>query len=166
MPDSLGHFSTRGGLAVLKDIRANHPTVKTIMLTAGSDDLTAAETIKSGAHDYIKKGTYSNQEILELVADLLTISDGALNSDSSTLSARFARWIRTRTEGVIDELIATLIVAGTLFVLGRSVGILEGLPLEWLHRPWAVLYVMVGVAFTAVVVTMYVILQQRQRREK
>lgn len=52
-----------GGLQVLDHVRANHPDIEVILMTAHGDIETAVKAVQSGAYDFIAKPFRSNDEV-------------------------------------------------------------------------------------------------------
>lgn len=172
MPDWTGQLSNRAGVDLLKQIVEEHPQMPVIMLTATTTVELAVESMKYGAYDYILKGSISGQDFRRKVQEALGIeesvdaSNGASNSPRSNSqtarSSGIGEWLITRSSGILDEIIAGLILTGAFYTFGRLSGHLSGTPVTWLRNSSAIWYLITSVTSVSMVIIGYIIWQRKQ----
>lgn len=84
------------GATLFRDIRARHPDLPVILLTAWTHLETAVELVKAGAADYLAK-PWDNRKLLATVENLLELSQSARESE------RLRREQRRRRDSLAGE---------------------------------------------------------------
>jgi len=72
-------------------------------------------------------------------------------------------WLIARSSGVLDEIIAGLIIAGILALFGVVSGVLEGTPVAWLADSGSIWYLVVSIALIGVALIAYVAWRRKRR---
>lgn len=167
MQDFTGGISERAGLNLVPSIKSKSPNSKIVILTAGSKDTDAVETIEQGAVKYLRKGDFSIDYLLKLIDQLLDDQSG-LQNDTKTknifVNNKVLKWIIDRTYGVLDEVLAGLLITMVIYIVGRISGLLSESPLKWFNSKNSLIYiitVLLGVFFIVLLATF-----TRKRRGK
>jgi DNA-binding NtrC family response regulator len=128
------------GHELLRQVRASHPEVPVIMMTAVNKDIAdAVQAIKEGAFDYIQKGFFNNEEFLRRVVN--AVERKRLREENLRLKTRLAAeggapMIVGRSErvqailSVVDRVAPT---GSTVLITGES-GVGKELVAQTLHR--------------------------------
>lgn len=108
------------------------------------------------------------REITEEIAEETKEPDGRLsNSPRSNFQAArssvITEWLIARSSGVLDEIIAGLIMAGILYVFGVISGILEGAPIAWLASSRSTWYLVGSIPLIVLALIAYVAWQRKRR---
>jgi len=72
-------------------------------------------------------------------------------------------WLIARSSGVLDEIIAGLIMAGILSAIGVIFGVLEGTPVAWLANSGSTWYLAASIALIGVALIAYVAWRRKRR---
>jgi hypothetical protein len=103
----------------------------------------------------------------EIAEDVKEPDERLLNSPwSNSQAARsfvIKEWLIARSSGVLDEIIAGLIVAVICYVFGVVSGVLEGAPVAWLANSRSTWYLGASIASIGVVLIAYVAWQRKRR---
>ena len=124
------------GLAVLRQLRKNHPTLKVIMLTTSTNENDLVEALRSGARGYLLKDIEPDQLVIAL-RDVLA-GNTAVAPELTPVLARFVRGENSdlhdgKADNPFSELtpreyeILTLLAEGqSNKVIARNLGISDG----------------------------------------
>ena len=124
------------GLAVLRQLRKNHPTLKVIMLTTSTNENDLVEALRSGARGYLLKDIEPDQLVIAL-RDVLA-GHTAVAPELTPVLARFVRGENGdlnegKSDNPFSELtpreyeILTLLAEGqSNKVIARNLGISDG----------------------------------------
>jgi FixJ family two-component response regulator len=191
MPNWTGELSEEAGVDLLKqevfEKQSHKPPV--IMLTASEDVELAVESMKYGAIDFIRKSKVSPKEFNKIIQKALGIAEenvDTLKRDKklpqnnpnveelgqedhqynfqTRSSSGTKTWFMARTEGILDEIIAGVILTGILYMVGLLFGVLEGTPLGWLSDYQSIWYLVVSLVLMAIIIIVYVAWQHKRRR--
>jgi DNA-binding NtrC family response regulator len=174
MPDWTGSVSERAGLRLVPEIKKISPETPVIILTAGSTDLNAVEAMKSGVFDYIVKGTLSSNEFIDIIekslGDQNKKHEGALHikEDHRNKNSKgsLKEWFIDRSFGILDEIVAGLIMSILVFIFGRVFGYLSGSPTSWISSRSTIVFIMGGMIIITAIIGFYAFLQRHIRRKQ
>jgi len=162
MPDWSGILSERAGIDLVKEVRVLNPQAMVIMLTAGSKDVIAVEAIKLGADEYLVKGNLSNIDFINAVASTILRAEGNTNGHQrSSWQESFAN----HTKGILDDIIASILVALLFFAFGKVMGLLRGFPSVWFSNPTDSMYLLISLLGIVIFVIGYVLFQKKMREQ-
>ncbi len=173
MYDFTGGLSDRAGLNLVPLIKSKSPRSKIVILTAGSKDTDAVETIEQGAVKYLRKGNFSVDYLLKLISQLLESREEEPQIDTkidSTLVSlpdkKFVRWIVERSYGILDEVFAGLLVTLLIYFVGRVSGLLSNSPSSWLSSKETLMYIIIAIIVGILLVLGYFLLQKKIRKQR
>jgi hypothetical protein len=106
-----------------------------------------------GDSDYIEIAEEIAEETKEPDERLL---NSRWNNSQATRSSVIKEWFIARSSGILDEIIAGLIMAGILCVFGVVSGVLEGAPVDWLADSSSISYLVASIALIGVALIAYV----------
>jgi CheY-like chemotaxis protein len=165
MQDFTGGISERAGLNLVPLIRLKSPSSKIVMLTAGSKDTDAVETLEQGAVKYLRKGNFSIDYLLKLINQLLE-NQVDLEKDIRTkkfFNNKLANWVIDRVYGIFDEILAGLLITISIYMVGRISGLLSGSPLKWTTSENSLTYIIITVLVVFFVGFTYVLVRKRKK---
>lgn len=76
---------------------------------------------------------------------------------------KIIRWFLDRTQGALDELLGSALIAIILYILGKSSGLLKGLPADWINQPETVVYIIIGIVLIILILGIYGFWQKRNK---
>jgi len=166
MPDWTGKLSNRAGVDVLKELRTKGILTPVIMLSANKSIELVSESIDYAPMKYLVKGNVSNQEFLRTVNDAIKMEkqitdDPYRGNQHKPQKEKLRKWLIDRTSGVLDEILAGLVIAGMMYAFGIISGELRGKPLDWLKDDINYL-VSSGIVIFGVL-AIYVIIQRKSK---
>lgn len=160
MPDWTGMLSKRVGVDVLKKIRSKNLSTPVVLPSANDNIELVAESTRYGPIKYLVKGSVSDKEFLKTIQDSIVESSQTRNSLNGSNIKKIKGWLIDRSSGILDEIIAGLIVAGMMYILGIVSGELKGEPLDWLVNNRN--YLIVSGIVIAAAIILYVVLQKNR----
>jgi CheY-like chemotaxis protein len=97
------------GLALVEEVRAHHPLVPVILMTAFGSEEIAIKALQKGAASYVPKGNLV-KDLAETVESVLAISSGAINQQRllECLTQTESHFILDNEPGLIPPLITYL----------------------------------------------------------
>jgi hypothetical protein len=113
-------------------------------------------------------GDSNYREIADGIADETKEPDERLpnspRSNSQTArSSVIKEWLIARSSGVLDEIIAGLIMTSILYVFGVVSGVLEGTPVAWLANSGSTWYLAGSIALMGMALIAYVAWRRKRR---
>ncbi|MDP1614275.1 MAG: response regulator [Methylococcales bacterium] len=165
MHDFTGGFSDRAGLNLVPLIKSKSPNSKIVILTAGSKDIDAVETLEQGAVKYLRKGNFSVDYLLKLTKQLLE-SQEEINTEKKKVYSdnKFIRWVIERSYGILDEVLAGLLLTALVYFIGRFSGLLSTPPLKWFDSKDFLAYIFIVALALLFIVSVYFILSKRSKK--
>lgn len=167
MNDFTGVFSDRAGLNLVPLIKSKSPKSQIIILTAGSKDTDAVETIEQGAVKYLRKGNFSVDYLLKLINQLLESWEEPQKETKTKLpfaSTKFIKWIIQRSYGILDEVLAGLFLTILIYMVGRVSGLLSESPIKWISSKNSLIYIIAVVLVVSFVLSTYFWARKRTRK--
>lgn len=165
MHDFTGGFSDRAGLNLVPLIKSKSPNSKIVILTAGSKDTDAVETLEQGAVKYLRKGNFSVDYLLKLTKQLLE-SQEEINTEKKKVYGdnKFMRWVIERSYGILDEVLAGLLLTALVYFIGRFSGLLSASPLKWFDSTDSLTYIFIVILAIFFFVSVYFVLRKRSKK--
>jgi DNA-binding response OmpR family regulator len=169
MHDFTGGFSDRAGLNLVPLIKSKSPRSKIVILTAGSKDIDAVETIEQGAVKYLRKGNFSVDYLLKLINQLLESQDAELQNEIKTKKLftdnKFLKWVIERSYGIFDEVLAGLLLTILIYAIGRVSGLLSESPLKWISSKNSLSYIVTVILVVLFIVSVYFFVKKKNKKE-
>jgi CheY-like chemotaxis protein len=169
MHDFSGVFSDRAGLNLVPLIKSKSPKSKIIILTAGSKDTDAVETIEQGAVKYLRKGNFSVDYLLKLIHQLLENPEKPQKERKTKklfVKGNFISWIIERSYGILDEVLAGLLLTILIYMIGRVSGLLSASPIRWSSSRNSLIYVIAIALVVLVILSTYFWARKRMRKNR
>ncbi len=136
-----------------------------MILTAGSKDTDAVETLEQGAVKYLRKGNFSVDYLLKLTKQLLE-SQEEINTEKKKVYGdnKFMRWVIERSYGILDEVLAGLLLTALVYFIGRFSGLLSASPLKWFDSTDSLTYIFIVILAIFFFVSVYFVLRKRSKK--